>query len=121
MLRVGASFSLRIFVSQKSTVVLYGVFVGFHHLLYHLTADGTSFLGGKIAVVTLLEVYANFIGSFHLEFVHCIFCFGNHGFVVVRHDKNSPLTLFYFQNEFVFYELSRNLFRGTFLNVLVIV
>ena len=90
MLRVGASFSLRIFVSQKSTVVLYGVFVGFHHLLYHLTADGTSFLGGKIAVVTLLEVYANFIGSFHLEFVHCIFCFGDHGFVVVRHDKNSP-------------------------------
>ena len=85
MLRVGASFSLRIFVSQKSTVVLYGVFVGFYHLLYHLTADGTSFLGGKIAVVTLLEVYADFVGSFHLELIHGLAGVGIHNTVGLRH------------------------------------
>ena len=39
---------------------LYGVFIGFDHLFYHLTANGACFLGGEVAVITLLEVDADF-------------------------------------------------------------
>ena len=36
------------------------VFVILDHLLYHLAADRTGLAAGKVAVVTLLEVYAYF-------------------------------------------------------------
>ncbi len=39
------------------------------HHIDHLTADGACFSGSQIAVVALLEVYANFVCCLHLEFV----------------------------------------------------
>ena len=44
------------------------------HLLDHLAADRTSLLAGKIAVITVLEVNADFGSSFHLELIHRIAC-----------------------------------------------
>ena len=41
----------------------------FDQLLDHLAAYRTSLLGGQVAVITLLEVYADFAGSFHLKLV----------------------------------------------------
>ena len=41
--------------------------VSVDHFLDHLTADGTRLTGGEVAVVTVLEVYADFIGSLDLE------------------------------------------------------
>ena len=35
------------------------VFVGFDHLLNHLTADGTGFAAGELTVVALVELYTN--------------------------------------------------------------
>ena len=58
-------------------VVLDGVLVRLNHLLYHLTADATCLLCGKVAVVTLVEVNANFACSLHLELVKSFLCFGN--------------------------------------------
>ena len=47
---------------RKCTLLLHAVFVGLDHFLDHLTADGTSLLGGEIAVVALLEVDTNLGG-----------------------------------------------------------
>lgn len=66
---------------------LYGVFIGFDHLFYHLTANGACFLGGEVAVITLLEVDADFSGCFHLEFIESFLCFGNE-ILVVRHNND---------------------------------
>ena len=49
----------------------------FDHLLDHLTADRTSLLCSEIAVLALLEVNADFTGSFHLKLIECFLCFGN--------------------------------------------
>ena len=38
--------------------------------LDHLAADGAGFTGGQVAVVALLQVYADFAGGFHLEIIH---------------------------------------------------
>jgi len=46
--------------SVGRTVVLDVVFVLFNHLLNHLAADGACLLGGEVAVVALVEVYAYF-------------------------------------------------------------
>ena len=53
------------------------------HYVDHLTADRTCLTAGKVAVVALLEVYANFVGALHLEAVHCFLCFGNIDLIVV--------------------------------------
>ncbi len=37
------------------------------YLLNHLTAYGTGFARSQVAVVALLEVYANLVGSLHLK------------------------------------------------------
>jgi hypothetical protein len=53
------------------------VLVTFDHLFNHLAAYATCLLCSKIAVVTLLEVNAYFICSFHLETVKTFLSFGN--------------------------------------------
>ena len=45
-------------------IVAQVVFVGFDHLLNHLTADGTGFTAGKLTVVTLVQLYADFSWCF---------------------------------------------------------
>jgi len=35
----------------------------------HLAADTAGFLGGQVTVIAILQVYANLVGSFHLELV----------------------------------------------------
>jgi len=47
-------------IKRFSAVVLNVVFVLLYHLLDHLAADGACLLGGEVAVVALVEVYANF-------------------------------------------------------------
>ena len=71
------------------------------HIFDHLTADGACFLGGEVTVVSLLEVYADFCGCFHLETVECFFCFGNE-ISVVGHNKNIPFRICFFESEFIF-------------------
>lgn len=39
------------------------------HVVDHLTADGTSLTGGDVTVVTVVEVDAYFVCSFHLELI----------------------------------------------------
>ena len=58
--------------------------------LDHLAADGAGFSGGQVAVVALLQVDAHFVGSFHLELVHCFTGFGNVDVVVALHTFASP-------------------------------
>ena len=43
--------------------LLHPVFVGLDHLLDHLTADAAGLAGSKIAVVTLLQIDADFSGG----------------------------------------------------------
>jgi len=47
------------------------------HVLYHLTADGTSLTGRKVAVVTVCKVYSYFACRFHLELIESCLCFRN--------------------------------------------
>lgn len=49
--------------------------VSVDHLLDHLTAYRADLTSCKIAVVALLEVYANFVSCFHLELVECFSAF----------------------------------------------
>lgn len=58
------------------------------YFLNHLTAHRTSLLCGDVAVITLLKIYANFGGRFHLEFIHSGSCFGNK--ILVSHDQFTP-------------------------------
>lgn len=53
------------------------VLVGLDHLLDHLSADASSLTGGKVAVVALIEGYANFTGGFHLELIKGFLCLRN--------------------------------------------
>ena len=49
----------------------------------HLAADGTCLTAGKVAVVTLLEVNAYFVGAFHLKTVHGFLSLGNIDLIIV--------------------------------------
>jgi len=53
------------------------VLVLFDHLLDHLTADRTCLTGGKIAVVAVVKIDADFICRFHFELVESGLRFGN--------------------------------------------
>ena len=66
------------FCQSSLLVALDRVLVGLNHLLYHLTTDATSLTGGKITVVAVLQVNANFACCLHLELFHSSLCFGNH-------------------------------------------
>ena len=68
----GRGFS--VYTDGQLAVRLNAVFVGLNHLFYHLATDGTSLLSGEVAVVTLLQVYANFASCLHLELVECLLC-----------------------------------------------
>ena len=72
--------------------VLDGVLVRLNHLLYHLTADASCLLCGEVAVVTLIEVNANFACSLHLELVKSFLCFGNK-FLIACHNFNLLFSL----------------------------
>ena len=63
---------------------LYIVLVLLDHLLDHLTADGTRLTRREIAVVTFLEVYANFVGCFHFELIESVLRLGDEFSVVAR-------------------------------------
>ena len=68
---------------------LHTLFVSLDHLLHHTAAHGTGLTGCQIAVITLLEVYADFIGTFHFKLVKSLSCFGNiDRITVVRHKTN---------------------------------
>ena len=54
----GAQLSLK--------ALLHRILIGFDHLFDHLAADGTGLLGGQVAIVTLLQVNANFLGGLNL-------------------------------------------------------
>ena len=54
-------------------------------VLDHLAADGASLTGGQVTVVTVSQVYANFLSSLHLKTVHSFPCLGNIDLVVVLH------------------------------------
>ena len=56
------------------------------HLLDHLAAHGTGFTGSQVAVVTLLQIDAHFLGSLHLELVHGLPRLGNIQLVAVLHN-----------------------------------
>ena len=52
----------------------------------HLAADRAGFTGSQIAVVTVLQVYANLGCSLHLELVHCLTGLRNIDLVIVLHN-----------------------------------
>ena len=56
----------------------------------HLAADGAGFPGSQVAVVTVGQVDAHFLGSLHLELVHSLTGLGNVDLVVVLHTVFSP-------------------------------
>ena len=60
------------------------------HLLDHLAADGAGFAGGQVAVVAVLEVDADLIGSLHLELLHTLLGLGDIQLVgrIVAHDRS---------------------------------
>jgi len=47
------------------------------HPLYHIAANSSGILGRDIAVVTLLEIYAQLSGYLKLHLVQSLSCFGN--------------------------------------------
>lgn len=65
---------------------LQAILIALDHFLDHLAADRTGLTRGQIAIVTLLEVYANFAGGFHLKTVEGFTCFGDYQIVTTsRH------------------------------------
>ena len=57
------------------------------HLLDHLAADGAGLAGGDIAVIAVLEIYADLVCSFHFELLHCLACSRDNKMIagIVRH------------------------------------
>ena len=77
------AFGILLFVSEEN--LFDRIFVRFDHLLDHLATDRTGLSGGQVAIVALLQVNANLVGSFHFEFLHSGFRLGNNDFVVAGH------------------------------------
>ena len=78
-------------------ILLHVLLVLGDHLLNHLTANRTGLLGSQVAVVTLLEVHAYFVGTFHLKTVHRLFVNRLAGIVIavaVTHEIHLPLLWF---------------------------
>ncbi len=67
--------------------LLQAVFVCLNHLLDHLAADGAGLASGDIAVIAVLEIYANLVCSFHFELLHCLACSRDNKMIagIVRH------------------------------------
>ena len=73
--------------SRFTSGLLHAVFVGFDHLLDHLPADRAGLAAGKVAVIAVLQIDADFGGGLHLELVHRLARIGVHELVTgsVRH------------------------------------
>ena len=73
-------------------LLLQAVFVCLDHLLDHLATDRACLACGQLAVITVLEVNADFACGFHLELIHCLACCGNDKTIagIVRHSFTSP-------------------------------
>ena len=52
------------------------------YVLDHLDADGAGFAGGQVAVVALLKIYTDFLGSLHFELLHSLLCLRNVDLVI---------------------------------------
>ena len=50
----------------------------------HLAADGAGLTGGQVTVVTVGQIYANFLSSLHLELLHGLLCLGNIDLIVLH-------------------------------------
>ena len=62
--------------------LLHTLLVSLDHFLDHLAADGASFTGGQVTVVTVGQVDAHFLSSLHLELLHSLLCLGNIDLIV---------------------------------------
>ena len=71
--------------------LLHALLVSFDHLLDHLAADGAGFTAGQVAVVAVGQVDANFLGSLHLETVHCLACLRNIDLIVIVAGYTGPM------------------------------
>ena len=69
--------------SAVCTGIVHGSYVSFFD---HLIADGAGFPGGQVTVATVGQIYANFLGSLHLELVHSFASLGNVDLVVALHN-----------------------------------
>ncbi len=72
---------------QAGTALLHAVLVCLDHLLDHLTANRACLTAGKVAVVTVFQVNADFRSGFHLELLHSVAGCGVHKMItgLVRH------------------------------------
>ena len=61
---------------KRLALVCHILLVGFDHLLHHLTAYGAGLTAGQIAVIALLEVYADLLWRFFTS-KHTLFCTQN--------------------------------------------
>ena len=61
---------------KRLALVCHILLVGFDHLLHHLTAYGAGLTAGQIAVIALLEIYADFLWRFFTS-KHTLFCTKN--------------------------------------------
>ena len=66
---------------KRLALVCHILLVGFDHLLHHLTAYGAGLTAGQIAVISLLEVYADLGSCLHFEAIHCRACFRYHALI----------------------------------------
>ena len=62
--------------------LLHALLVSLDHLLDHLAADGAGFAGGQVAIVALLKIYTDFLGSLHFELLHSLLCLRNVDLVI---------------------------------------
>ena len=69
--------------ADDGTALLQTLLVSLDHLLDHLAADGACLAGGQVTVVAVLQVYANFLGSLHLEAIHSFSCLGHIDLIAV--------------------------------------
>ena len=71
-------------------------------IFHHLAAHGASLTGGQVAVVTVGQIDADFLGSLHLELVHGFLSLGNIDPVVIgiAHIQSLLLIIFGKQDAF---------------------
>lgn len=67
------------------SVLFKAVFVRLDHLFDHLSADRTGLLGGQVAVIALLKIYADFAGRFHLKAIESLASLGNESLIALCH------------------------------------
>ena len=68
---------------STGAALLQTLLVSLDHFLDHLAADGAGLAGGQVTVVAVSQIYANFLGSLHLELLHSLLCLGNIDLIVL--------------------------------------